>query len=87
MSDTVARVALALAALLFLPAIVAGGGFIIAVILAVAVLGTILGGRWGVRLGTDIWKNREFGAKAGQQGADVREMVGRGPDEDDWGRK
>ena len=81
MNDAFTKIAFGIAALLFLPALVAGGGFIIAILLAILVLVTLFGGRFGL----EIIKNREFGAKAGRNG--MSDVVQRRPDDDEWGRR
>lgn len=83
MSDTLAKVAVGIAALFFLPALIAGGGFIVAAGLAIGTLVALLGGREGL----EIIKNRELGAKAGQRRAEARDMVTGNPNDDEWGRK
>lgn len=50
-----------LAVLVFLPALLAMGGFVVAAVLAVAVLGTFYGGRYGLR----VYEQRQIGKEAG----------------------
>lgn len=78
-NSTFSKLALGIAAVILLPAVVAGGGFIIAILLAVAALATLFGGKFGL----EIVKNREFGAKSGGNISDVVQD----PDGDDWGRR
>jgi len=74
------KIAFGIAAVVLLPAVVAGGGFIIAIVGAILVLIALFGGRFGL----EIVKNREFGAKAGG----AKDVVTRQPDDgDDWGRR
>jgi len=77
--DAFSKITFGLALLIFLPAIVAGGGFIIAIVGTVVLLVALFGGKFGL----EIIKNREFGAKAG---GGVSEVV-RQPDDEDWERQ
>lgn len=77
MSGTFDRVVLALAALVVLPAIVAGGGFVVAIALAVALVVGAYSGRYGLR----IVEKRHVGAKqAGRR--DARDRLRGGPGDD-----
>jgi len=72
MSETFNKVVLALVVLAFLPALLAGGGFIVAAVLAVLIVSGMYGGRWGL----ELVKQRHVGAKQ----AGMRERV-RGRDD------
>ncbi|MWG36234.1 hypothetical protein [Halomarina oriensis] len=92
MSDTYLRVVVGLAAIAFLPAIIAGAGFYIAAALAVAVVASLLGGRFAVRTGTRAWENRHMGAKSRR--TDIQDVIGgsnrkqnKGGSNDQWGRR
>lgn len=76
------RIVFGLALLLLLPALLAGGGFILAVALAVSVVVTAYGGRYGAR----ILEKQYIGAKAGSRNADVRDRIMGDSDGDGWGR-
>lgn len=58
----------ALAALVFLPALVAGAGFVVAIVLAVLLIAALL----GVPLGYDLYKNKTMGERSG---VSVRNMI------------
>jgi hypothetical protein len=75
---TFSKIAFGLAAIIFVPALLAGGGFIIAIFGAIVLFGVLFGGKFGL----EIVKNREFGAKSG---GNVSDMV-QDPDEE-WGRR
>lgn len=68
MGELLNNVMLAVVGLIVLPAIVAGGGFVVAGVLAAAVLV----GVYGTKFGLDLLKQRHVGAK---RAPDVRERV------------
>ena len=83
MSSTFDRVVLGLAAIAFAPALIAGSGFAIAVGLAVGILVTGYGGRYGA----EILKNQHIGSR-GTRTNDFRDIVnGSGSDDTDWGKE
>lgn len=69
-----------LAVLMFVPALVATGGFLVAFLLAFAILSTYYGGRYGLR----IYEQQNVGRKADR--FDLNSMVA-GDDDDSWGRE
>ena len=66
---TTERIVWGIAAIVLLPALLAGGGFIIAIGAAVFVIGGYYGGRYGAR----VYEQRNIGAK-GQR--DLNQIIG-----------
>lgn len=64
MASTLIKVAGLIAAILLLPAVIAGGGFIIALVAALAAIVAIVGGREAL----DIFKKKRIAEKASRDG-------------------
>ncbi|MFC4553547.1 MULTISPECIES: hypothetical protein [Halorussus] len=83
MSGTFDKIVFGLAAVAFLPAVLAGGGFIIAFVLAVSVVVGAYGGREGL----DLLKKQHIGSKAGARRRDVQDAISGDSTDDTWGRE
>jgi hypothetical protein len=77
----VTKLALVLAALVFVPALIAGGGFILPAVIAVTLLLLLVGGQFA----RDLIINRHMGAKSGGN-ADINDLLSGGREYDDGGK-
>jgi hypothetical protein len=81
MTSNFERIAWALAALAFLPALTVMSGFLVAAAIAVGILTLFYGTRYGFR----VYEQQNLGKKAGR--FDVNSTLNGGDDGKDWGRK
>ena len=74
------KLALVLAALVFVPALIAGGGFLLPAVVAVTILLLVVGGQFA----RDLIINRHMGAKSGGN-ADINDLLSGSREYDDGG--